>query len=318
MNDLSFAALDFETANGKRSSVCQAGITIVEAGEVTATHSWLVVPPTGAESFTNSGIHGITADDVQARGRQWINVESDLRALIGDLPVVAHHVPFDKSVYRWSNDAVGVEHAAWDWYCTSKLCKALTPGIADGKLKTACSHHGVDMGTHHDAGDDSRASALLALTLAQSSGRHTLGALWAGIGPSNPAAAATRSTGISQERFLDFKSRKYTKNADMPPTNPDAPESPLKGQTVFVTGHEPDWPKDALIEALALAGAKPEAAVTGRTTILVVGSVDSGAGRISKAEALIDKGKDIDIMPGEELLELLELVVTAESFGSRG
>ena len=39
-----FAAIDFETANGKRTSVCSVGVVVVRGGEVTDSFYSLIRP----------------------------------------------------------------------------------------------------------------------------------------------------------------------------------------------------------------------------------------------------------------------------------
>jgi hypothetical protein len=50
MQGLNFIAIDFETATGKRASVCEAGICVVKDGKVVETKSWLVRPEDNAYS----------------------------------------------------------------------------------------------------------------------------------------------------------------------------------------------------------------------------------------------------------------------------
>ena len=50
---LDFIAIDFETATGKRSSICEAGICVVKDGKVVETKSWLVRPEDNAYSYWN-------------------------------------------------------------------------------------------------------------------------------------------------------------------------------------------------------------------------------------------------------------------------
>ena len=45
MND--FAAIDFETANGQRSSICSVGLVVVRNREITIRHYRLVRPYPG-------------------------------------------------------------------------------------------------------------------------------------------------------------------------------------------------------------------------------------------------------------------------------
>ena len=44
MQGINFIAIDFETATGKRASICEAGICVVRDGEIVETRSWLVRP----------------------------------------------------------------------------------------------------------------------------------------------------------------------------------------------------------------------------------------------------------------------------------
>ena len=59
MEGLDFIAIDFETATGKRASICEAGICVVKDGKVVETKSWLVRPEDNAYSYWNIQIHGI-------------------------------------------------------------------------------------------------------------------------------------------------------------------------------------------------------------------------------------------------------------------
>ena len=44
MANFSFVALNIETATGKRSSICEIGITIVKDSRITESKSWLIKP----------------------------------------------------------------------------------------------------------------------------------------------------------------------------------------------------------------------------------------------------------------------------------
>ena len=56
-----FAAIDFETANGKRTSVCSVGVVVVRGGEVTDTFYRLIRPRPNYYSRFTTAIHGLTA-----------------------------------------------------------------------------------------------------------------------------------------------------------------------------------------------------------------------------------------------------------------
>ena len=63
MQGLNFIAIDFETANSSRASICEAGICVVRDGSVQETRSWLVRPQGNVYNYWNTKIHGIRPED---------------------------------------------------------------------------------------------------------------------------------------------------------------------------------------------------------------------------------------------------------------
>ena len=59
----SFAAIDFETANEQRSSVCSVGVVIVRDGEITDSFYSLVRPEPEYYNYRNIMVHGINYND---------------------------------------------------------------------------------------------------------------------------------------------------------------------------------------------------------------------------------------------------------------
>lgn len=62
MND-TFTAIDFETAQGHRWSICQVGLVRVEDGIITKEIDFLVQPPDNYYWNKLIAIHGITPHD---------------------------------------------------------------------------------------------------------------------------------------------------------------------------------------------------------------------------------------------------------------
>ena len=59
----SFTSIDFETAQGYRWSICQAGLVRVEHGKITNEINLLVQPPDNYYWDKFIDIHGITPED---------------------------------------------------------------------------------------------------------------------------------------------------------------------------------------------------------------------------------------------------------------
>lgn len=58
-----FAALDFETANQHRSSVCSVGLVFVENGLIVDKYYQLIKPLPNFYSYWNTQVHGLVAND---------------------------------------------------------------------------------------------------------------------------------------------------------------------------------------------------------------------------------------------------------------
>ena len=58
-----FAAIDFETANGQRSSVCSVGVVIVRNGEVVDSYYSLIKPSPNYYTEWTTEVHGLTSAD---------------------------------------------------------------------------------------------------------------------------------------------------------------------------------------------------------------------------------------------------------------
>ena len=98
-----FAAIDFETANQQRTSVCSVGIVIVRGGEIADSYYSLIKPEPEYYSYWNTRVHGLTLEDTM-NADVFPKVWAEIAPKIEGLPLVAHNAPFDegclKAVFR--------------------------------------------------------------------------------------------------------------------------------------------------------------------------------------------------------------------------
>ncbi|MGJ8640805.1 MAG: 3'-5' exonuclease [Opitutaceae bacterium] len=148
-----FTAIDFETAQPARSSICQIGLVRVERGEVVRELSLLVQPPENTYSYWNTNVHGLT--DVDTMHSPFFDaVWPEIRGFIEGRTVVAHNGSFDFSCLRKTLDFYGMAEPSYEPQCTYKLYKK--------KLNVLCDEFGIEL-NHHDALSDARACAQLYL-----------------------------------------------------------------------------------------------------------------------------------------------------------
>lgn len=310
----SFIGFDVETANGARGSICAFGLTVVRAGRITATHSWLCRPPAGLDRFDagNIAIHGITPHDVasQPTFRQRL---ADMLDVVGDLPVVAHNAAFDIGALREASAAEAVTWRPLDYGCTLLWSRHELPDLVNHKLPTVARALGVDLRRHHDASADATAAAEIALELMRRRGAPSVDTYVTATGIVLGRATVDNATGPRNGNRPGVPSWVAVRaSATPPPTNPDAdPDHPLFGHTVVLTGTLTRLSRDEAWSQLTKCGARVNKTVTRRTTVLVAGTwVDeSGRPQVTEKQAearrLQAAGQDIAIVDQRQMEALL-------------
>lgn len=162
MKGLNFIAIDFETATGKRASICEAGICVVRDGKIVKTRSWLVRPEGNYYSYQNIRIHGIRpADTLDAP--EFPEVWAEIEEYLKTCPVlVAHNAAFDIGCIRSSLELYGLKKPDVNYYCSLRVARRLYDFDCN-TLVYLCEQFEIPYGQHHRAGDDAEMCAKLFL-----------------------------------------------------------------------------------------------------------------------------------------------------------
>lgn len=162
MNDISFIAIDFETAGPKRASVCEVGICVVKGGKIVETKSWLVRPENNQYSYWNIKVHGIHPEDT-VDSPEFSEVWTEIAEYLKECPVlVAHNAAFDIGCIRHSLELYGIEKPEIEYYCSLRAARHIYD-FGCNSLDYLCDHFEIPYGTHHRAGDDAEMCARLFL-----------------------------------------------------------------------------------------------------------------------------------------------------------
>ena len=116
-----FVALDFETANGKRTSICSVGMVKVIDNQITESFHTLINPQ-DYFSKKNINVHGINPEDV-IHAPQFDYVFPYMLQFIANLPVVAHNAAFDMNVLHQSLKQAGIITPDLTYFCSYQLAK---------------------------------------------------------------------------------------------------------------------------------------------------------------------------------------------------
>lgn len=148
----SFTAIDFETAQGKRWSICQVGLVRVENNIITDKLSVLVQPPNNYYWNNFIDIHGITPEQTQSAptfDKIWHQIEP----FITNQNVVAHNgFAFDFHCLKQTLEYYDIPNPEFIGHCTYK--------IYGDNLAAICKQYKINL-NHHDALSDANACAEL-------------------------------------------------------------------------------------------------------------------------------------------------------------
>ncbi|PRY86140.1 exonuclease domain-containing protein [Donghicola tyrosinivorans] len=156
-----FFALDVETANSDRSSICQVGVACVRHDRQIETWVTLVDPQTGRWRF--SDLHGITNAMVQGAPTIDVVIDGLDRLLAGQ--TVYQHSGFDRSAIRAACAGLGRLEPEWDWLNSVSVARRAWPELSGNGghgLASLKAYLGLRF-EHHDAGEDARAAAEVVL-----------------------------------------------------------------------------------------------------------------------------------------------------------
>lgn len=159
-----FAAIDFETANGRRCSVCSVGIVIVRDGEIVDSFYSLIKPTPNYYSYWTTEIHGLTQEDTDS-APTFPEVWAQIAPKIDGLPLVAHNKPFDENCLRAVFQEYGMEYPEYEFHCTLAASRR-TLDLPSHQLHIVAAACGYDLGDrHHEALADAEACAAIALKI---------------------------------------------------------------------------------------------------------------------------------------------------------
>lgn len=148
-----FTAIDFETAQGKRHSICQVGLVRVVDGNITQEIVLLVKPPDNFYSYYNTQVHGITAE-MTRHSPTFDQVWHLIEPFICNQNLVAHNSAFDINCLQQTLAYYRMATPGFQSHCTYKLYKQ--------RLNVLCKTYGISL-NHHDALSDAMACAQLFL-----------------------------------------------------------------------------------------------------------------------------------------------------------
>lgn len=156
-----FAAIDFETANYERTSICSVGVVMVREGVIADEYYSLIRPEPNYYNCRCTKVHGLTRKDTDT-APVFPAVWERISPVIEDLPLVAHNKSFDENCLKAVFRCYQMDYPDYHFYCTYQASRKVFPKASDQQLHTIAALCGFQLENHHHALDDARACAWIA------------------------------------------------------------------------------------------------------------------------------------------------------------
>ena len=156
-----FAAIDFETANNERSSVCSVGVVVVRGGEIVDSFYSLIKPEPEYYSYWCSRVHGLCCEDTED-ALVFPKVWKQIEPLIEGLPLVAHNKTFDEGCLKAVFRVYQMDYPDYVFYDTLCAARRTFPYLENHQLHTVAAACGYRLKNHHHALADAEACAWIA------------------------------------------------------------------------------------------------------------------------------------------------------------
>lgn len=306
-NNLSFVALDIETATGKRSSICEIGLTIVENLQIVESKSWLIQPKGNIYWTRNVAIHGIKPEKT-ANKPLFPDVWDEILPYIENKVVVAHNTAFDMYAIADAVNEYNLPFPTFEYFCTLRLSQRCF-SLLKYSLEPLCSNLGISIENHHRALYDSEACAKIMIKCLEKTEASSFEELEQKTSIKRGAFngrthIGQRSTLVSCNSIQEYR---LTAN----PANFD-PNNYFYGKTVMFTGGMKYGNRNAMRALIDNIGGISIDKFRNDIEVLVEGTLDprflkedGKSEKQRKCEQKLAKGEDIEILSEDEFYERL-------------
>ena len=168
MGNLTFNAIDVETANSDPSSICQIGIVCVRDGIIKEQLSLLVNPETEFSVF-NIRLHGIGPDTVKD-SETLPQIDASLRSMLEEKALVSH-TSYDRTALDGAMGRYGLDPLRTKWIDSARVARRAWPHRYRQRWNLAmiAGDLGIEF-RHHDAVEDARAAGEIVLRACEHTG----------------------------------------------------------------------------------------------------------------------------------------------------
>ncbi|MEI4769111.1 exonuclease domain-containing protein [Psychrobacillus sp. FJAT-51614] len=303
---MDFVAIDFETANSFRTSVCSIGIVQVKNGEIKEEIHTLI-NPLSEFNYYNTKIHGIT-EDMVISAPTFEEYWPSFKEFVDNQMIIAHNASFDISVLRASLNNFHESYPNFQYGCSYQIAKKVWPNLYNHKLSTVSNYLGISL-RHHDALEDARAAALITLEALQKTQTNSIQDL-SKLHKLKIGTPMPTNKPVSRPKKHNGDTLIQSLVTEISPSR----KHPLYGANVVFTGRMISMTRVQAAQLAVNCGANCKGSVDNNTNVLVVGDNDLvkyvqgvKSTKMKKAEEMIRQGLPIEIVGEQDFLRLVKV-----------
>ncbi|MDQ0483627.1 exonuclease domain-containing protein [Guptibacillus hwajinpoensis] len=304
---MDFVALDFETANSSRGSVCSIGLVEYEKGKLKREYYRLVKPKQNYFASINVSIHGITKEDVADAPEFDVLWEREIRELLEGKFLVAHNAQFDMSVLRAVLDQYNLPYPMLAYNCSVNISKK-TWTLPRYKLNVVSDYLGIEL-EHHHALDDARASAQILLKAAEKLEANNVKEL---VEKTNTMNGMMFDTSYEPAKLNNKRRAKKQSESYVAATSEVITTHLFYQSQVVFTGKLEAMKREEAVQRIVDRGGNCQRNVEASTNYLVVGNatfqnykIGKTNSQLERTEMLLAEGHAIEIISESDFLKLL-------------
>lgn len=298
-----FIAIDFETANNRRDSICSIGLVKIKDKNVVEKLHTYINPEQPFDTY-NIKIHGIGKDiveDAPTFKEYWPILKKHIEHEL----IVAHFSSFDMSVLRSSLNAIDEPYPIFQYTCSYQISQKIWPELINYKLTTLADYLSIKF-THHDALDDAYACSEVinkALELSDSNNLIELTKKFNMKLGKHDGISYTASGNKKIKNDLSIISSTNEKFET---------DHPFYEASVVFTGTLNSMVRKEAVQKVVDLGGSYSNSVNKNVNYLVIGDYDLTrfsegfkSSKIVKAEALLLEGQKIEIISENEFVRMI-------------
>lgn len=298
LNELNFTAIDFETANEQRNSVCSIGLVLVRNGIIEQKKNILIKPIELRFSEFNKKIHGINEREVE-NAPEFNEVWEEIQSLVNCQIVLAHNADFDIDVLKQTLAGYKIKAPNFKYICTQKLSQETFKDLQNYRLIDVANYLGINF-THHNSLSDAIVTAEIGLRAIPKYEKKYFSYAFEEL----TYRIHKKGSAVKTDSFSVFEKKSINSDLLKPNLNNKDTSNLFYNKRVVFTGDLQSISRqDAAIKIQNL-GADINTSISKKTEIVIVGN-GAGPSKMKKIEELQSQGISIKIIYEAEFISLI-------------